>query len=363
MTDGSFDMGSPGSPRSPDWEALARHMVGEASPEESARIDDMLAGNPADQQLLDIVDGITSEIRSGIPAGLDIEAALAKVKAHPEFSGILPLQPDRRAQPATARRSRWRIPMPALAAAALLAVGVASWMAYANRPREQAAIASPRMLATGVGVRDSMVLSDGTRVVIGPLSAVKVAADYGSFSRDVSVRGDAWFEVAHNASKPFTVHAGTAAITDVGTRFAVRSDDPAGVSVSVLEGAVSLRQVNSPPQQGVILKAGDNGLLKTSGQVVPRRGAATADDFAWLHGKLVFREAPIGEVVSSMHKWYGIELKVADQSLVNRHLTATFAGESADRALEVIRLALGADIERHGDTAVTRSTKGSMRAR
>jgi ferric-dicitrate binding protein FerR (iron transport regulator) len=74
----------------------------------------------------------------------------------------------------------------------------------------------------------------------------------------------------------------------------------------------------------------------------------------------VFREATIGEIASSIRKWYGIELKAGDSSLANRHLTATFTGESADRVLDVIRLALGAEIERHGDTAIVRASKGSM---
>jgi transmembrane sensor len=214
------------------------------------------------------------------------------------------------------------------------------------------------MHGTGVGVRDSVTLSDGTRIVIGPLSSVTIPADYGVNSRSVLVRGDAWFDVVHDERKPFTVHAGNAAIVDVGTRFAVSSDAAAGVSVSVTEGAVSLSQLNSPAGQGVILQAGDNGRLEPDGRVVSGRGKATADDLAWRDGRLVFREAELAEVAGSMRKWYGIEMKIADKSLNNRHLTATFNGESADRVLETIKLALGAEIERHGDTAIVRLPKG-----
>jgi transmembrane sensor len=194
--------------------------------------------------------------------------------------------------------------------------------------------------------------------VLGPLSSVKVVSGYGSTSREVEVRGDAWFDVVHDTSRPFTVRAGSATIVDVGTTFAVRSDDPAGVSVSVSEGAVSLREMNTPVSQGVILKAGDNGLLQTDGSVIARRGSASEDDVAWMKGRLVFRDATITQVAASMRKWYGIELKVADEALNNRHLTATFAGESPERVLETIRLALGADIERHGDTAIVRLDEG-----
>ncbi|HZI99643.1 MAG TPA: FecR domain-containing protein [Gemmatimonadaceae bacterium] len=285
-------------------------------------------------------------MRLSAPSDVETEAALRKVKANPAFSR---------------RRTRWIPPMPAVAAAALLAVGLASWMAYRNRSPVPAVASIHGMFGTGVGARDSLTLSDGTRVIIGPLSSITVPADYGTTSRSVEVKGDAWFDVVHDAGKPFTVHAGNAAIVDVGTKFTVRSDDPAGVSVSVSQGSVSLRQMNTPVQQGVILKAGDNGVLRNGGQVVTRRGAVTDDDVAWLKGRLVFREAPISEIVSSMRKWYGIELEVPDRTLASRHITASFAGESPERVLEVIRLALGAEMERHGDTAVVRSAKGNMR--
>lgn len=340
MTDGSSDNHPRSSLQSSDWEALARELTGESNPGDSDLI------TPEDRKILGKLDELTATMRSAAPSDIETEAALKKVKAHPEFSRT---------------RTRWRIPMPALAAAALLAVGLASWMAYNNRSHQRQVAAVQGMFGTGVGIRDSVILSDGTRVIIGPLSSVTVDPGYGTAGRSVEVKGDAWFDVKHDERLPFTVRAGSGTIIDVGTRFAVRTDDPEGVAVSVSEGSVSLQQVNTPIQQGVILKAGDNGILKPGGRVIARRGSATDDDIAWLKGRLVFREAPISEIVTSMRKWYGIELQVPDKSLASRHITASFAGESPERVLEVIRLALGAEIERHGDTAVVRSAKGTMK--
>jgi transmembrane sensor len=251
------------------------------------------------------------------------------------------------------------VPVPAIAAAGLLVVGLGSWLALGKK-NEPAAVTASRMIATGVGVRDSLTLSDGTKVVLGPLSSVKVHAGYALAGREVEVRGDAYFEVVHDSSKPFTVYAGNATIRDIGTKFAVVSNDSGDVGVSVKEGSVSLAQGKSP-EAATVLKAGDHGTLDRGGKVVTRHSAATDEDLAWLNGRLVFREAPLSEVASSMRRWYGINLQVADPSLANRHITATFSGESPVRVLEVLRLALGADIERHGDTAVVRSVKGKAR--
>lgn len=254
---------------------------------------------------------------------------------------------------------RWRVPFPAIAAAAVLMIGAAGLLTLRRTQVEPPSSLPARMVATGVGVFDSLRLPDGTAVVLGPLSSIEIVKAYGVSRREVEVSGNVYFDVVHDSSKPFTTHAANATIQDIGTRFAVRTDAADGVAVTVSEGSVSLRASKSTPVSAVVLKAGDHGLLLPNGQAVSRRG--TAEDLAWMRGQLVFREAPLTEVVASLHRWYGIELRVADTSLARRHLTATFSGEPPDRVLEVIRLVLGADIERRGDTAIVRPTKGSMR--
>lgn len=362
MTDGHSTSSNP--PSETEWEGLARHLSGETSPEEAARIQALLAGRPNDLELLEALDRVMSRLTPAVPSDLDVEAALEQVKARAKSVDSRPLKLDsERRSAAGGTKPRWRVPVPAIAAAGILAVGLGTWLGLKGRSAPDADTPMPRMLATGVGVRDSMALPDGSQVVLGPLSSIILARDYGIATRNVEIRGEAWFDVKHDDRKPFTVRAGEATIVDIGTKFAVRSDSLAGVAITVTEGSVSMRPVNTSMQQGVVLKAGDNGLLKPAGQVIARRGAASEDDIAWLKGRLVFREAPISEVVASMHRWYGIQLRVTDQSLLDKHITATFNGEPPERVLEVLRLTLGAEIERRGDTAIVRPAAGRMRSR
>lgn len=362
MTDGHSTSSNP--PSETDWEKLARHLAGETSPAEAARIQSLLADRPNDTDLLEALDQAMSRLTAAVPSDLDVEAALRQVKTRAKSADSRPIElhGNRRSASSTSRL-RWRVPFPALAAVGILAVGLGTWLGLRGRSASDADTPMPRMLATGVGVRDSMALPDGSHVVLGPLSSIILAEGYGEERRDVEIRGEAWFEVKHDDRRPFTVRAGDATIVDLGTKFAVRSDSPDGVAVTVTEGSVSLRPVNTSVQQGVVLKAGDNGLLKPEGQVIARRGSASDDDIAWLKGKLVFREAPISEVVTSMRRWYGIQLRITDQSLLDKHITATFSGEPPERVLEVLRLTLGADIERRGDTAIVRPAAGRMRSR
>ena len=336
-------------------------MTGEDTAESRSRVESLLADS-GNRDLLTSLDEITSRMSSDVPSDIDVEEALNRVKARFNEAEPRPLRLELSAPKALpALRTHWRVPFPAIAAAGLIAIGLGTWLTVGKHAlTDKTATPVPRMLATGVGVSDSLRLTDGTKIVLGPRSSVKVAAGYDVSAREVEVLGDAYFEVVHNAARPFTVHTGNATIQDVGTKFSVRTDASDGVGVIVTEGSVSLAPVQgaAPP---VVLKAGDRGSLNSTGKVVTRRGTGNDDDMAWLNGRLVFRETPITEVASQLRRWYGIELRLADPSLASRHLTATFSGEPADRVLQVISLALGADIDRHGDTAVVRSTKGRVR--
>jgi transmembrane sensor len=76
---------------------------------------------------------------------------------------------------------------------------------------------------------------------------------------------------------------------------------------------------------------------------------------AWLRGQLVFDNAPLSRVRDDLRRWYGLELVVPDSNLLARHVSAQFKpAESAAQVLRVLELALGASIERRGDTAVVR---------
>jgi transmembrane sensor len=359
MTQGNSQFDLSLENQSTDWEALARHVTGESSPEESARISAWLAGHPEQREILATLDSAMSRMADDIPRDLDIEAALARVKQR----RVSIDKPALELQRTTVRRPIWRVAVPALAASGILAVGLLNWNSGGdNQPAAVAVADQARMLATGVGVRDSLTLPDGSRVVLGPLSSVKVSKDFETGAREVEVTGDTWFEVVHDDSRPFTVRAGNATIVDIGTKFTVRSDAATGVSVNVTEGTVSLAPSNLSADQGVILNAGDNGLLGNDGQIVASRGTVTEDDVAWMTGKLVFRETPMTEVAASVKRWYGIDLVMSEPSLVNRRITATFDNETPEAMLDILRLVLGAEIDRRGDSAVVSSGERRVRS-
>lgn len=334
-----------------DWDALARYVAGESSAQETREIEARLSATPADRELLDALATLTRRMADDVPSDIDVEAALKAVKARRDEPVVYSIEAARNRSP----KPRW-LPLPtAIAAAAVLAVGVAGYLALRGPDKtsiQQAASPSAQMVATGVGAVDSLRLPDGTLAVIGPMSSIRLASGFGAGRRDVQVHGDVYLDVVHDSSKPFTANADGVVIQDIGTKFAIHSDSLQGVVVSVAEGSVSLQGVNAGRNDGIILKQGERGIVMPGRR--PSVGRADSDDMAWMKRQLVFRETPLTDVAVTLRRWYGIELSMRDPSLANRHLTATFSGESAERVLDVMRLVLGADIERRGDTAIVR---------
>jgi transmembrane sensor len=343
------------SDRSIDWEALARFLAGESSAAESERIARWLTEHKADAELLAALDNAMSGLALRDIPGVDVEGALARVAARRDEA---PTARPRVLPFARRRAAAWRgVALIAAAAAVVFAARVVLERNAGARATSVAVTSAPRTFATDVGKRDSVRLPDGGRVILGPASQLIVAAGYGQRTRSVELHGEAYFEVVHDTTHPFLVQAGDVTVRDVGTTFAVRNDSGTRVQVVVTGGSVMLR---SGADSGALLAAGDVGTVQASGHVLTEHGASTAGYLAWMRDSLVFREAPLTEVSNDLRRWYGVSLRVDDSALARRHLTMTFSGDPLDRVLRVIGLGLGADIERHGDTAIVRpSTRGA----
>jgi len=310
-----------------DWEKLGRYLAGESSPEERAALERWLEEHPSDAQVVAALDAATRGIA---PAeSVDVEAALRKVKGRMHSAQ------------AGATRGRWGTYVGLAAAAALLlAVGLVLRGTPAGSDRS-----ATQKFATAVGQRRDVRLSDGTRFTLGPLSTLTVRG------REATLTGEAFFDVVHDAARPFTVRADGAIIRDVGTHFTVHNDGSSEVRVAVQQGAVWL----SSARDSTTLAAGDVGVVEVAGRLSTRRGAATDDDLAWTLGRLVFRDALVSELAADLQRWYGVQVRVTDSALARRHFTGTFSTEPTDSVLKVIGLALGARVERQGDTAYLRA--------
>jgi transmembrane sensor len=342
-----------------DWDALARYLAGESSAEEAATMRRWLDARPERAELVAALQRSLASLDVGT-TDVDVEAALRSVHARikEQATGSPALTVDHGGS--RKRLPHWEPrPIPiwqrnGLRAAAAVLVLVGAGLVWRDFDSDADRIPYAQRIATPVGERDSVRLSDGSRIVLGAGSTLIVSEGYGKAAREVELSGEAFFNVVHDQTRPFTVHAGKATIVDVGTTFTVRSEENAGVRVAVMSGAVRLRGANADTSSGELLKAGDVGLLVTDDMVAAARGTVSPDDSAFADGRLVFHDAPLTEVSAALRRWYGIDLRASDSSLARRRLTASFEGEPVERVLAVVGMTLGVDIERNGATVTVR---------
>jgi len=333
---------------SPDeWERIARYVTGEAGPGEAEITKRWVEADSHRVEIVRLLESIVRNVETddSSATAMDVESALTKVKARFGEAKVIPF--NQRHAEAESRRTL--IALAKVAAAAVIIVGgTVLW----QRIRLLEYNSNGQTFATSVGERRQVVLTDGTQVLLGPTSRLVVAKTGNNDLRLVTLDGSAYFSVVHDPSRPFTVKAGAISIQDVGTAFAVESDDSAGTRVAVDSGSVAIGAADQKHSRGAVLNARDRAIVDAQGVVSVERSAVSEDDLAWIQGRLVFRDAQLILVGAELYRWYGVRLRVADSYLANLHLTASFSGEPVDRVLNVIALSLGARIERQGNVAI-----------
>ena len=176
--------------------------------------------------------------------------------------------------------------------------------------------------AAGVGLPQSVVLSDGTRVQLD--AETSLVARFDGHQREVILRnGRAQFQVAHDTGRPFLVVAGGNLIRDVGTTFQVsRSAD--GVTVGLLEGSVSVSRDTVGHAWVSDLKPAQQLHVDASGQA----GAVTPLDVdaarGWTRGELVFSEQRLDTLLQAMNRYSTTQLRLGDPSLAGLRVSGRF---------------------------------------
>jgi transmembrane sensor len=326
-----------------DWERIARYLTGEAGSAEAEATERWVEADSHRVEIVQLLESVLANVARDDSSDIDLHSALTNVKSRFDDSKAIPFSVAR------AGADRSFVALLRIAAAAIIIVGgMMLWQSI----RSSRSDAAGQTFATTVGERRQLVLNDGTKVLLGPTSRLVVLSGDQDGNRLVRLDGVAYFSVVHDVAHPFTVKAGSFRIQDVGTAFAVESDDSAGTRVIVDSGSVALGAADQDPTSSAVLNARDRATVDMRGIVVVERSAVSDDDLAWVQGRLVFRDAPLILVGAELYRWYGVRLRVADSSLANLHLTASFSGEPVDRVLNVIALSLGARIERQGNVAI-----------
>lgn len=221
-----------------------------------------------------------------------------------------------------ARRPRRWLALAATACVAALAVTIAL-------PEPLAGLYSD--YATRTGERRMLELADGSRVWLNSGSALSV--DFSPQQRRLRLHsGEALFEVAKDASRPFIVEAKGGEVRAVGTRFDVDSRGPQ-VRVDVTEGVV---QVNSAGSAPVRLSAGERLSYREAAVPEPVQPLDLSSASAWQRGKLIFNQRPLGEVLDELERYVPGRIVLTDSALRQHKVSGVFDLKDPDALLKTL---------------------------
>ena len=161
--------------------------------------------------------------------------------------------------------------------------------------------------ATAIGETKDVTLSDGSHVRLNTDS--QIAATLTAARRDVRLeRGEASFDVIHDASRPFVVAAGDRSIQVVGTAFDILRESGA-VTVTVARGIVAVSAAGDMAA-AKHLEVGDQYAGREGNPAFRIAKVDPAKVLAWQEGRLIFEDVPLTEVVSSLNRYFGQKVSV-----------------------------------------------------
>jgi len=166
------------------------------------------------------------------------------------------------------------------------------------------------------GGQYNLSLPDGTRVWLNAESSLIFPVEFKGHKREVTLTGEAYFEVAKNAKMPFHVKLNKMEVEVLGTHFNIMAynDEPV-VKTTLLEGSVKLS--NSKGQQ--VLKPGQEGILNGADKFIVKN-ANLEQAMAWKNGRFVFNNDDIPSISRKLARWYNVSV---DDQRNNKSLTYT----------------------------------------
>lgn len=305
----------------PEFRALLdRYLIGKASPEERKLLDQFFDSYQHERP--DIPD-IRAEVKS------DIKEAIVK-RLREKKEGTIKIVPI--------RQSRLWLRVAAAVSLILLA-SYFLFIGYASQDQTGDKIAVKNIeQSTARGQRYDIVLSDGTNVKLNSNSSLSYPKIFEGNTREIILTGEAYFDVAHDATKPFIVHTGSTSTRVLGTSFNVSSDTNT-VTVTLVEGKVNV----TTPHGDAMLVPNQQAIIKTGTDVINTINVDVTQFTAWTNNRLIFENIPLSEVFEKLENWYNVDIDVESDAINNCIITAKYENESLENVLSSFKFMLKMD--------------------
>jgi transmembrane sensor len=309
---------------------LAKYLLGEATPDEKISVDMWLRADEANQLYFKNLRSIwehTKQLHS-VPDS-DEEEAWKRFQLRIHSGSTKQFLAD---------RTMWI----RYAAVFILVAGISLIAYFFNSKQNEEIITAA---TTENVLKDT--LSDGSVVTLNKHSSVTYPSRFKGDSRNIQLKGEAFFNVSLDKRKPFQIHVNDVTITVVGTSFNVRSTN-GKTEVIVETGIVRVTRKNHTvelhPKEKVLVEMKDS-VMKKENEEEHLYNYYTSHEF-------VCDATPLWKLVEVLNEAYQVNIIIERRELRTAPLTVTFSNESLDHILEVIGITLNAKVVRSGNEII-----------
>lgn len=210
-----------------------------------------------------------------------------------------------------------------------------------------------QVISSGPAPRKTVVLADGTVITLGKGSSIELHKQFNTSQRELWLKGEAFFDVKHDAARPFTVHTAFDDVRVLGTSFNVKAyPDDQAMETTLIKGSV---RVNSRQYAGYFVMLKPNQKLISSktvdpvadhdpkthfkiSSVLPNRPNQAIPEVRWVKKRLDIDDQPLSVIVDKLQNWYGIQIVIADDSVKKYRYSGIFENETIVKTLEALQL-------------------------
>jgi transmembrane sensor len=244
-----------------------------------------------------------------------------------------------------------------LAAAAVLAVIVLSNLLQPKTAMQP----NKYTVMSNAGERKSFQLPDGSKVTLNAGSIITLSWNFNDQSRELVLQGEAFFDVAHDAARPFIIHTHTMDVKVLGTVFNVKAYPKDKITeTALLKGLVEVT-VHNTNNKKIILHPNQKIILpnayapdpkpevvgnkkepeKNEGYTIAPLTYSTTDsalvEVSWTQNRLVFNDTNFEEIAAQLERWYNVTIRFGNEAVKQYRFTAKFDQKNITQVLDALK--------------------------
>jgi ferric-dicitrate binding protein FerR (iron transport regulator) len=212
---------------------------------------------------------------------------------------------------------------------------------YAGRP-DYLNVSYNEVIAS-VDAITKVTLPDGSNVWLNHSSSLRYPAVFKKRSREVELKGEGYFEVAHNDNAPFDVSAGDLKISAVGTIFNIMAyPEEKRIETLLIDGVVEILKEGSggAGKEVYTMKPNDLAIYDRESHAFLTKTISDDRYFSWKDEKLIFTAERMEDAVKKLSRWFNVDIEIKNPEINDYPLTATFVSESLPQVMDLLSMIL-----------------------